>query len=125
MFYLTLFFIFIFGLIIGSFLNCLVWRLHTGEGMMNRSYCPKCKQQIAWYDNIPVLSFVLLGGKCRHCRQKISWQYPVVELATGIFFLITAICNNFVYLDLIANYKLLITGFIILYRFMQSFYPKH
>jgi len=80
-------YIFIFGLIIGSFLNCLVWRLHTKEGMWNRSYCPKCKKQIAWYDNLPVLSFIALGGKCRHCKKSISWQYPAVELAAGGLFL--------------------------------------
>jgi prepilin signal peptidase PulO-like enzyme (type II secretory pathway) len=87
------FFIFIFGLIIGSFLNCLVWRLHEGEGMWNRSYCPKCRDQIAWYDNIPVFSFIFLGGRCRHCSKPISWQYPIVELVTGILFVL-AFLNN-------------------------------
>lgn len=90
---LIIIFIFFFGLIIGSFLNCLIWRLHEREGMGNRSYCPKCRKQISWYDNIPVLSFILLGGKCRHCKKKISLQYPVVELATGILFLM-AFLNN-------------------------------
>lgn len=55
---------------------------------MGRSYCPKCRKQIAWYDNIPVLSFLALRGKCRHCSQKISFQYPVVELVTGVLFLL-------------------------------------
>jgi leader peptidase (prepilin peptidase) / N-methyltransferase len=89
--YLILFFIFIFGLIIGSFLNCLIWRLYKNEGMWNRSYCPKCRKQIDWYDNVPVLSFILLGGKCRHCHKRISWQYPLVELVTGILFVIAFI----------------------------------
>jgi leader peptidase (prepilin peptidase) / N-methyltransferase len=83
-------FTFIFGLIIGSFLDCLIWRLHRGEGMSGRSKCPKCNNTIAWYDNIPVLSFLLLGGKCRHCRKNISWQYPIVELVTGALFLLAA-----------------------------------
>ena len=87
------FFVFLFGLIIGSFLNCFIWRLHEGEGMWNRSYCPKCRNQIAWYDNIPVISFILLGGKCRNCKEKISFQYPIVELTTGILFLM-AFLNN-------------------------------
>ncbi len=56
--------------------------------MSGRSRCPKCKKQIAWYDNIPVLSFAMLGGRCRHCKKKISWQYPVVELATGVLFIL-------------------------------------
>jgi prepilin signal peptidase PulO-like enzyme (type II secretory pathway) len=91
--YLILIFVFLFGLIIGSFLNCLIWRVYKGEGMWNRSYCPKCKKQIAWYDNIPVLSFCLLGGKCRHCQKAISWQYPIIELIMGILFLIAFYTN--------------------------------
>lgn len=79
-------FIFLFGLIIGSFLNCLIWRLHKKESLVNRSYCPKCGKQIAWHDNIPVLSFIMLFGKCRHCKKPISSQYPVVELITGVLF---------------------------------------
>jgi len=93
-YYLFLTFIFIFGAIIGSFLNCLIFRLHTGEGMGGRSRCPKCKKQIDWYDNIPVLSFVFLRGKCRHCGKLISFQYPAVELMTGILFLY-AFSHNF------------------------------
>jgi len=86
-------FIFIFGLVIGSFLNCLIWRLYKEEGIWNRSYCPACRGQIAWYDNIPVLSFILLGGKCRHCQGKISWQYPIVELVIGILFVLSFYFN--------------------------------
>lgn len=64
---------------------------------MNRSYCPKCKAMIAWYDNIPVLSFIFLRGKCRHCGKPISWQYPAVEFITGILFLASflLVANNF------------------------------
>ncbi len=87
-------FIFLFGLIIGSFLNCLIWRLHKKESLLGRSYCPKCKKQIAWYDNIPVLSFIMLGGKCRQCGKAISWQYPIVELTTGVLF-VAAFLHNF------------------------------
>ncbi|MEI6835988.1 MAG: prepilin peptidase [Candidatus Falkowbacteria bacterium] len=76
----------IFGLLIGSFLNCLAWRLYKEETIFGRSHCPKCLKQIEWYDNIPLLSFIRLKGKCRHCFQKISWQYPLVELATGLLF---------------------------------------
>jgi prepilin signal peptidase PulO-like enzyme (type II secretory pathway) len=94
---LILIFVFLFGLIIGSFLNCLIWRLHKKESMMGRSYCPKCLQKIFWYDNIPLFSFAFLGGKCRHCRKKISWQYPLVEFTVGVLFLI-AFLNNFQFL---------------------------
>jgi prepilin signal peptidase PulO-like enzyme (type II secretory pathway) len=100
MIYLIYIFVFIFGLIIGSFLNCLIWRVYKKipltpfiKGAVNRSYCPKCKKQIAWHDNIPVLSFCLLGGKCRHCRRSISLQYPLVELITGILFLFAFYLN--------------------------------
>ncbi|MFA4834327.1 MAG: prepilin peptidase, partial [Patescibacteria group bacterium] len=93
MIYIILGFVFLFGLVIGSFLNCLIWRLHKEEGMWNRSYCPLCQKQIAWYDNIPILSFILLGGKCRHCGKPISWQYPVVELIVGILFVLSFYLN--------------------------------
>lgn len=76
----------VIGLVIGSFLNCLIWRLHSGESLGGRSHCPKCRRPIAWYDNIPVLSFIFLGGRCRQCRATISWQYPLVELATALLF---------------------------------------
>jgi len=77
---------FIFGLIIGSFLNVVVYRLNVAESILGRSYCPHCKNQIRWYDNIPLFSFILLKMKCRDCQQKISWHYPLVELFTGIIF---------------------------------------
>jgi prepilin signal peptidase PulO-like enzyme (type II secretory pathway) len=76
----------IFGLIIGSFLNCLIWRLYKNETIMGRSYCPHCRAQLAWYDNIPLGSFIWLKGRCRHCQQPISWQYPAVELLTAVLF---------------------------------------
>ncbi|MDD5072021.1 MAG: prepilin peptidase [Patescibacteria group bacterium] len=88
-----IFFIFFLGLLVGSFLNCLVWRLYKEEGMWNRSYCPACRQPIAWHDNIPILSFILLGGKCRHCHGKISWQYPIVELVAGVLFVLSFYLN--------------------------------
>ncbi len=100
-------YIFIFGAIIGSFLNCLIWRLHTGESMWDRSYCPKCKAKIAWYDNIPILSFLVLRGKCRKCENRISVQYPIVEFVTGALFVA-------LFLVQITNYKLQITNEFIL-----------
>lgn len=79
--------LFLFGLVIGSFLNVVIYRLRFGDSpMKGRSYCPKCKKQIAWFDNIPLLSFALLGGKCRRCKEKISVEYPLVELLVGLQF---------------------------------------
>jgi len=79
--------IFIFGLIVGSFLNCVIYRLEKKESFLRgRSYCPHCKHPLAWYDLIPLLSFIFLRRRCRYCHKPISWQYPIVELATGFLF---------------------------------------
>lgn len=77
--------VFIFGLIIGSFLNVVIARLGK-ESLGGRSKCPNCRHQLTWVDLFPVVSFLLLFGKCRHCRRAISWRYPVVELSTGFLF---------------------------------------
>lgn len=83
------FFVFLFGLCIGSFLNVVVYRLPRGISLLRpRSSCPKCKKKIAWFDNLPLFSFVLLGGRCRACRSPISLKYPLVEIITGIVTLI-------------------------------------
>lgn len=82
--------IFIFGLgaIIGSFLNVLVYRLPRDENVVSgRSRCPSCKKNLAWLDLIPIFSFLFLRGKCRYCRKPIHWQYPLVELSSGLLFL--------------------------------------
>ncbi len=77
----------VFGLLIGSFLNVCIHRWPRGRSVVKpRSHCVRCRKTIAWYDNIPVLSWLLLGGKCRHCGRAISVRYPLVELATGALF---------------------------------------
>ncbi|MEK7519422.1 MAG: prepilin peptidase [Patescibacteria group bacterium] len=82
-------FIFFFGLIVGSFLNCVIYRLESKDSFLKgRSFCPHCKNILKWPDLIPVLSFFILKGKCRYCRQKISWQYPLVEISTVAIFLL-------------------------------------
>jgi prepilin signal peptidase PulO-like enzyme (type II secretory pathway) len=84
---------FLFGLAVGSFLNVLIYRLPRGLKFAGgRSFCPKCHHKISWFDNIPIFSFIFLGGKCRHCHSPISWKYPGVELITGI---VTVIILNF------------------------------
>ncbi len=76
----------IFGLIIGSFLNVVILRMNTGKGIGGRSHCFSCNKTLRWYELIPVFSFLVQGGKCRRCKSRISWQYPIVELVTGLLF---------------------------------------
>jgi leader peptidase (prepilin peptidase)/N-methyltransferase len=79
---------FLFGLIIGSFLNVCILRIPAGKSIvLPASGCTKCGKAIAPYDNIPVLSWLILGGKCRNCKTKISAMYPAVEFLTGVLFL--------------------------------------
>jgi leader peptidase (prepilin peptidase) / N-methyltransferase len=80
-------FLFLFGITIGSFLNVVIYRVPNDENINGRSRCPKCEHQIRWYDNIPVLSWVFLRGKCRDCKARISIRYPLVELANGLAWL--------------------------------------
>ena len=87
--YTILLFLFLFGAAIGSFLNCVIYRLEIGKSFISgRSFCPKCKKEIKAIDLVPILSFVLLKGKCRYCASKISFQYPLVELLVAIVFVV-------------------------------------
>jgi len=80
--------IFILGLCLGSFLNVCICRIPEGKSVsFPPSNCPNCHSRIKWYDNIPVLSWFLLGAKCRNCKLPISVVYPVIELLTAFFFL--------------------------------------
>jgi len=86
--------VFIFGSIVGSFLNVCIHRMPKSESVVwPRSHCPKCQKRIPGYDNIPFISFILLGGRCRFCKEKISWRYPLVELLTAL--LMVALFSRF------------------------------
>jgi len=77
--------VFFFGLIVGSFLNVCIFRLPREKSIVHPgSACTECNEPIRWYDNIPLVSFVILRGKCRGCASPISWRYPIVELTTGL-----------------------------------------
>ena len=79
------------GLIVGSFVNCVIWRLHSKESFVTgRSYCPRCRHKLASRDLVPVFSFLALGGKCRYCKAGISWQYPMVEIISAVLGLMVA-----------------------------------
>jgi len=104
------FVIFIFGLVVGSFLNCVIYRLALPRG---RSFCPHCKHILSWQDLIPVLSFLILRGKCRYCQKKISFQYPLVEIATGLLFVLIFWHLGFGF-DLDFGFWILISCFLII-----------
>ena len=83
---------FVFGLLVGSFLNVVIYRVPRGESIVKpRSRCPHCGTEIRAFDNIPVLSWLILRGRCRDCHGPISIRYPAVELATGTIFLVMAL----------------------------------
>lgn len=81
----TLLIVFIFGLCIGSFLNVCIYRVpeKMSVALPQRSFCPSCKQQLTWKENVPVVSWLMLRGRCRSCREPISGRYPLVELLSG------------------------------------------
>ncbi|OGZ57889.1 MAG: hypothetical protein A3F94_01530 [Candidatus Spechtbacteria bacterium RIFCSPLOWO2_12_FULL_38_22] len=79
---------FLLGLITGSFLNVVINRLYAKEDIVKkRSYCPHCKKVLKWYELIPIVSFIVQKRRCRGCGDKISWQYPIVEIVTALLFL--------------------------------------
>lgn len=85
--------IFLYGIIIGSFLNVCIYRLPKKENIVTtRSHCMSCGYQLKWYDLIPLFSWVALRGRCRKCKAKISVQYPIVEAANGILYVIVFLC---------------------------------
>lgn len=111
-------FVFVIGLCIGSFLNVVALRAFTGESIvLPASKCPKCGAKIRPYDNIPVLSWLILGGKCRDCKNSISIQYPIVEFITGLGFLgfYFHFSKFFIDTDIILRNAILLPFFLILF----------
>jgi prepilin signal peptidase PulO-like enzyme (type II secretory pathway) len=85
---LTLVFVFVFGTIIGSFLNVVALRFNTGTTVGGRSKCMSCGKQLTWKELIPLFSFIFQRGACRKCKSRISWQYPLIELLAGAIFVL-------------------------------------
>ena len=88
---------FVLGAVVGSFLNVCISRLPENKSLVRPgSRCPKCENPIKWHDNLPIISFIILRGKCRNCGEPISFQYPAVELLTAVLFvLLMHRFNNF------------------------------
>lgn len=99
------------GLIVGSFLNVVIFRGVREESFVTgRSKCLSCEKMIAWYDNIPLTSYLILRGRCRHCQAPISWQYPLVELVTGVLFLLVGA----VFFESTSMLSWLVTGWLLI-----------
>ncbi|MFA7674737.1 MAG: prepilin peptidase [Endomicrobiia bacterium] len=93
------FVVFLFGLVLGSFANVCIYRMPRNLSVVKpRSTCPKCKSLISWYDNIPVLSYIFLNAKCRHCDNKISLIYPLIEIVCAVLFLLMYLLYGFSYM---------------------------
>lgn len=106
--------IFLFGLAVGSFDNVAIYRIPEGISLWSpRSFCPRCRAQIAWYDNIPLLSYAFLRGRCRRCGEPISLRYPLVELASGLLFLAVFAKLGLSWQPELIPYLLLVTVLII------------
>ena len=103
---------FIFGSLIGSFLNVCIIRMAKEESVVTpRSHCVKCNKLIAWYDNIPFISFILLKGKCRSCGEKFSFRYFFIELLTALSFL--GLYRYFGLQPILFPYLVMVSGFIV------------
>ncbi len=90
----------------GSFLGVVTWRLPKKESYIGgRSKCPSCRREIYWYDNIPLLSFVFLGGKCRFCKKTISWRYPLIEAVTACLFVVFGQVLKTCQIETVCNWK--------------------
>lgn len=112
---------FIYGIVIGSFLNVLIYRLPKKENFVStRSHCMNCDYQLRWYDLVPVFSYLMLGGKCRQCKTKISFQYPMIELLNGAAYLGIYLYLGLSYWTAVAciMYSILMVIFIIDLRHM-------
>jgi prepilin signal peptidase PulO-like enzyme (type II secretory pathway) len=110
-------FFFIFGTIVGSFLNVVVLRYNTGVSVARgRSFCFSCSKKLSWSELVPVLSFLFQKGRCRGCKSKISWQYPVVELLTGLLF--AGVFWKYGLSELLSNIPIVVISLILMALFV-------
>lgn len=105
--------IFLYGLLIGSFLNVCIYRIPRNENIVTtRSHCMHCGTQIKWYDLVPFFSFIILGGKCRKCKTRLSLQYPLVELFNALLYCSIFLVNGFNFVSVI--YCLMTSALLVL-----------
>ena len=105
--------IFIFGITIGSFLNVCIYRIPLKESIVTSpSHCMNCGQKLRWYDMVPVFSWLILGGKCRNCKSEISKQYPIIEAANGILYVLVCIVNGLTWSSMI--YCFMVSALLVL-----------
>lgn len=116
---MILVFIFILGTIIGSFINCIVFRINKKETILGSSYCPKCKHKLGVFDLFPLISFAWLRASCRYCKEKISWQYPAVEILIGLLFVFIYSFTGF---DLLSSDFTNIKFFELIFRFILAIF---
>lgn len=115
---------FITGTIFGSFLNVLILRYHSGRGISGRSHCASCNNALSYEEMIPIFSFFALKGRCKKCGSKISYQYPLVEIISGVIFLFVASLSFPIFstLTIIAIFWLLL--FISVYDIYHTIVPN-
>ena len=105
--------IFIFGITIGSFLNVCIYRIPLGESIVTApSHCMTCGRKLKWYDMVPVFSWLVLGGKCRNCKSKISVQYPIIEGVNGILYVVICVVNGLVWSSVV--YCFMVSALLVL-----------
>jgi prepilin signal peptidase PulO-like enzyme (type II secretory pathway) len=109
--------VFILGTIAGSFINCFVWRISKEETILGKSYCPRCGHKLGFFDLFPILSFIFLRAKCRYCKDKISFQYPIVETLVGLIFIFI---YHFTGFDILSNDFLNIKFYELIFRFILT-----
>lgn len=105
--------IFMFAIVIGSFLNVCIYRIPLGESIVTApSHCMTCGKKLRWYDMVPVFSWLCLGGKCRNCKAKISVQYPIIEAINGILYVVICAVNGLTWVSLV--YCLMVSALLTL-----------
>lgn len=118
---IEIFIIFLIGISFGSFLNVVIFRFPKNQDFLrSHSFCPKCQHPLSWKDLLPIISFFLLGGKCRYCKQKISFYYPLIEFLTGFFLCLIFYFSKinfifFIYLSFISLFLVLVFLFDLKY----------